>query len=65
MPINWPSIFNRTWFQLGLLILIGLQAFFANIQSSLFGEMEGLYAKVTHYMMAGGDYINIQLPDGP
>lgn len=64
MPTNWPPVFNRTWFQLGLVIIIGLQAFFANIQSSLFGEMEGLYAKVTYYMMAGGDYINIQLPDG-
>ncbi|MDR4496242.1 MAG: glycosyltransferase family 39 protein, partial [Nitrospirales bacterium] len=65
MPTNWPSVFNRTWFQLGLLILIGLQAFFANIQSSLFGETEGLYANVTHHMIGGGNYFYITMPEGP
>lgn len=65
MPTNWPSVFNRTWFHLVLLILIGLQAFFANIQGSLFGEMEGLYANVTHHMMSGGNYFYITMPEGP
>lgn len=65
MPTNRPSVFNRTWFHLGLVLIIGLQAFFANIQNSLFGEMEGLYANVTHHMMGGGNYFYITMPDGP
>ena len=65
MPLYWPSVFARPWFQISLLFLIGLQAFFSNITLSLFGETEGLYAIVTHTMMAGGDYIHLWLRGEP
>ncbi|MDR4488620.1 MAG: hypothetical protein R3B83_14030 [Nitrospirales bacterium] len=65
MPVNWLQWFSQSWVQISILLLIGLQAFFSNMTLSLFGETEGLYANVTHHMMAGGDYFSITMPEGP
>ena len=65
MSLHWPPFFYRTWFQMSLVGLIGIQAFFSNITLSLFGETEGLYAIVTHTMMAGGDYVHLWLRGEP
>lgn len=48
-----------------ILVFVGCQAFVLNISLSLFGETEGLYAIVTHTMMAAGDYVHLSLKEEP
>ncbi len=59
MSTRLTSFLHRPSVHLGLLLLIGLQAFASNISLSLYAETEGLYAIVTHYMLEAGDYIHL------
>ena len=56
---------HRPSFHIPLLLVIGSLAFFANATISLFGETEGLYAIVTHTMIAAQDYVHLWLRGEP
>ncbi|MDH5564396.1 MAG: glycosyltransferase family 39 protein [Nitrospirota bacterium] len=61
----WNKFHVRPYLHLLILVFVGYQAFVSNISLSLFGETEGLYAIVTHTMMAAGDYVHLSLRGEP
>ena len=65
MNTSWASFLNRPSLHLLVLLVIGFQAFFSNISLSFLSETEGLYAMVTHTMMAAQDYVHLSLLDKP
>jgi len=65
MNISWVAFLERPAFHIPLLLIIGLLAFSYNASISLFGETEGLYAIVTHTMMAAQDYVHLWLRGEP
>jgi 4-amino-4-deoxy-L-arabinose transferase-like glycosyltransferase len=65
MNISWVAFLERPAFHIPLLLVIGFLAFSSNATISLFGETEGLYAIVTHTMMAAQDYVHLWLRGEP
>ena len=65
MNTSWAVFLNRPSVHLSVLLVIGYQAFFSNISLSFFAEAEGLYAMVTHTMMATQDYVHLSLLGKP
>ena len=65
MNICWVEYLHRPSFHIPLLLVIGFLAFCSNISISLFGETEGLYAIVTHTMVAAQDYVHLWLRGEP
>jgi 4-amino-4-deoxy-L-arabinose transferase-like glycosyltransferase len=65
MNISWATFLYRPAFHIPLLLVIGFLAFGSNVSVSLFGETEGLYAIVTHKMMAAQDYVHLWLRSEP
>jgi len=61
----WTKFHGRPSLHLLILVFVGYQAFVSNISLSLFAETEGLYAIVTHTMMAAGDYVHLSLRGEP
>jgi hypothetical protein len=57
----WNKFHVHPSLHLLILVFVGYQALVLNISLSLFGETEGLYAIVTHTMMAAGDYVHLSL----
>jgi len=65
MNTSRASFLYRPAFHIPLLLVIGFLAFGSNASISLFGETEGLYAIVTHKMMAAQDYVHLWLRSEP
>ncbi|WP_447963876.1 ArnT family glycosyltransferase [Nitrospira sp. Ecomares 2.1] len=65
MNTSWGAFFERPAIHIPLLLVIGFLAFSSNASISLFGETEGLYAIVTHTMMAAEDYVHLWLRGEP
>lgn len=65
MNTSWGAYLERPAIHIPLLLVIGFLAFSSNASISLFGETEGLYAIVTHTMMAAGDYVHLWLRGEP
>ena len=57
---------NHSGFTHGIILcVLGLVAFFYNLQTSLFGVTEGLYAAVTETMVRTGEYVHLTLHGQP
>ncbi|GJL70321.1 MAG: hypothetical protein NPIRA06_29560 [Nitrospirales bacterium] len=65
MNTSWGAFLERPAIHIPLLLVIGFLAFSYNASISLFGETEGLYAIVTHTMMAAEDYVHLWLRGEP
>ena len=65
MNTSWGTFLDRPAIHISLLLVIGFLAFGSNASISLFGETEGLYAIVTHTMMAAEDYVHLWLRGEP
>ncbi len=65
MNTSWGTFLERPAIHIPLLLVIGFLAFSSNASISLFGETEGLYAIVTHTMMAAEDYVHLWLRGDP
>lgn len=65
MNTSWAAWLHRPSFHIPFLLVIGFLAFGSNASISLFGETEGLYAIVTHAMIAAQDYVHLWLRGEP
>jgi 4-amino-4-deoxy-L-arabinose transferase-like glycosyltransferase len=65
MNNSWMAFLNRPAFHIPLLLVVGMVAFGWNATISLFGETEGLYAIVTHTMIAAQDYVHLWVRGEP
>lgn len=65
MNTSRGAFLERPAIHIPLLLVIGFLAFISNASISLFGETEGLYAIVTHTMMAADDYVHLWLRGEP
>ena len=65
MNTSQTAFLHRPSFHIPLLLVIGFLAFCSNISISLFGETEGLYAIITHTMIATQDYVHLWLRGYP
>jgi 4-amino-4-deoxy-L-arabinose transferase-like glycosyltransferase len=65
MHTSRAALLHRPSFHLPLLLGIGIFGFFSNATISLFGETEGLYAIVTHTMLAAQDYLHLWVRGEP
>ncbi|MCA9453286.1 MAG: glycosyltransferase family 39 protein, partial [Nitrospira sp.] len=65
MNSSWVAFLERPSIHIPLLVVIGFLAFSSNASISLFGETEGLYAIITHTMMAAEDYVHLWLRGEP
>ena len=65
MNVSRTAFLHLPSFHIPLLLVIGFLAFFSNASISLFGETEGLYAIVTHTMIAAQDYVHLWLRGEP
>jgi len=65
MKHDMRAILDRPSVHLLILALVSFQAYWFNISLSLFAETEGLYAIVTHTMMANGDFVHLTARGDP